>query len=461
MTFNQRETLSINIGQAGVQIGNTTWQLYCLEHGISPDGTRENQNDCLNAGFNSFFEETHQGKFIPRSIFIDTEPTVVDEVRIGANKNLYHPDHLISGKEDAANNFVRGYHSIGCEMIDLVAERIRRMVERTNNLQGFFLCHSYGGGTGSGFSAKLLDQLMEDYPRRAKFQKVVYPAPFISSTVVEPYNSVLTTHSTLDQVDCAFMFDNQALYDITHHKLGIERPTYTHLNRLMSQVISSVTTSLRFNGSLNVDLDDFRTNLVPFPRIHFPIAAYAPITPLTPNTYDSATTNDLTVQVFQSDNLMMKCDLTNGKYIACCMLYRGDVVPKDINGAIATIKQNRNIQFVDWCPTGFKIGINSKSPTFVPCGDLLATVRGVSMLASNTAIKGAFSALNRKFDLMFAKRAFVHWYLGEGMEFDEFNDARCNLAVLEKDYEEVESDTNCCTQNESNEFIDSLLENIV
>ena len=44
-----------------------------------------------------------------------------------------------------------------------------------------------------------------------------------------------------------------------------------------------------------------------------------------------------------------------GKYMACCMLYRGDVVPKDVNAAIANIKTKRTIQFVDWCPTGFKV----------------------------------------------------------------------------------------------------------
>merc|ERR1712130_823531 len=55
---------------------------------------------------------------------------------------------------------------------------------------------------------------------------------------------------------------------------------------------------------------------------------------------------------------MVKCDPRHGKYMACCMLYRGDVVPKDVNAAIATIKTKRSIQFVDWCPTGFKVGIN-------------------------------------------------------------------------------------------------------
>ena len=52
---------------------------------------------------------------------------------------------------------------------------------------------------------------------------------------------------------------------------------------------------------------------------------------------------------------MVKCDPRHGKYMACCLLFRGDVVPKDVNAAIATIKTKRTIQFVDWCPTGFKV----------------------------------------------------------------------------------------------------------
>lgn len=441
MSFNKREALSIHIGQTGVQIGNALWQLYCLEHNIAADGKYEAQGDGGGEdGRNSFFEETQAGKLTPRSIFIDTEPTVIDEVRRGAYKDLFHPDQMFAGREDAANNFVRGYSTIGNEIIEPMAEKIRRLVERTDNMQGFMLCHSYGGGTGSGFSAKLLENLRDDYRKQTTFQTAIYPSPAISSTVVEPYNSVLTTHATLDSVDCSFLFDNQALYDITKQKLCVEAPTYSHLNRLMSQVVSSITTSLRFSGSLNVDLDDFRTNLVPFPRIHFPVASYSPISPDEKQPYEKTSTADITMQAFQPDNLMMKCNLADGKFMACCMLYRGDVVAKDINAAVTAIKANKGIQFVRWSPTGFKIGINSKAPTYVPHGGLMVSARGVSLLASTTAISGAFSVLNRKFDMMFARKAFVHWYLNEGMEMHEFEEARHNLAALEKDYQEIGDD---------------------
>lgn len=56
---------------------------------------------------------------------------------------------------------------------------------------------------------------------------------------------------------------NCSIYDICRKNLGIQSPGYTNLNRLIAQVVSSITASLRFDGSLNVDLNEFQTNLVP------------------------------------------------------------------------------------------------------------------------------------------------------------------------------------------------------
>jgi len=438
-----REVISIHIGQAGVQIGNACWELYCLEHGIQPDGMMpgkiESSGD--DESYDTFFSESGSGKHVPRAIFVDLEPNVVDEVRNGEYRQLFHPEQMITGKQDAANNYARGHYTIGKEIIDVVIERIRKLTDHCGGLQGFLIFHSFGGGTGSGFTSLLMERLSIDYGKKSKLQFSIYPSPQVSTAVVEPYNSILTTHTTLEHSDCAFMVDNEAIYDICRTHLDIPMPSYSNLNRLMAQIVSSITASLRFRGALNVDLTEFQTNLVPYPRIHFPLATYAPVISSAKANHETLSVSQITNACFDVSNQMVKCDPRRGKYMSCCMLYRGDVVPKDVNAAISHIKTKRTIQFVDWCPTGFKIGINYQPPTAVPNGDLAKVDRALCMLSNTTAIGEAWARLDHKFDLMYAKRAFVHWYVGEGMEEGEFSEAREDLAALEKDYEEVGMDS--------------------
>ena len=248
-----------------------------------------------------------------------------------------------------------------------------------------------------------MERLSVDYGKKSKLEFSIYPAPQIATAVVEPYNSILTTHTTLEHSDCAFMVDNEAIYDICRRNLDIERPSYTNLNRLIGQIVSSITASLRFDGALNVDLTEFQvpvnqslsflpfgrcryilqltvwnqnefncscifhfhppfillqTNLVPYPRIHFPLATYAPVISAEKAYHEQLTVAEITNACFEPANQLVKCDPRHGKYMACCLLFRGDVVPKDVNAAIATIKTKRTIQFVDWCPTGFKVFAN-------------------------------------------------------------------------------------------------------
>jgi tubulin alpha len=387
--------------------------------------------------FNTFFSETGAGQHVPRAVFCDLEPTVIDECRTGTYAKLFHPEQLISGKEDAANNFARGHYTVGKEQIDLVLDRIRKLADDCHGLQGFLVFNSVGGGTGSGLGSLLLERLSVDYGKKSKLGFTIYPSPNVSTAVVEPYNAILSTHGLLEHMDVSVIYDNEAIYNIVRTAFNVEKPTYTNLNRMIAQCISSQTVSLRFDGALNTDLNEFQTNLVPYPRIHFLLSSYAPVVGAEKAAHEKMSTTDLTDKLFERANCMAKCDPAHGRYIACCIMYRGDVVPKDVNAAIAKIKSKKTIQFVDWCPTGFKVGINYQPATTVPGGDMCPVPRSAMMISNTSSIGALFSVLDHKFDLMYAKRAFVHWYVGEGMEEGEFSEAREDLAALEKDYEEV------------------------
>ncbi|GMF00671.1 unnamed protein product [[Candida] boidinii] len=415
-----------------------------MEHGITPDGYLQEglkRPKGGEEGFSTFFSETGSGKYVPRALYVDLEPSVVDEVRTGKYKNLFHPEQLITGKEDAANNYARGHYTTGRELLDDVSDRIRKMADQCDGLQGFLFTHSLGGGTGSGLGSLLLEQFSNDYGKKAKLEFAVYPAPQVSTSVVEPYNTVLTTHTTLENADCTFMVDNEAIYDMCRKNLGIARPSFSNLNNLIAQVVSSVTASLRFDGSLNVDLNEFQTNLVPYPRIHFPLVSYSPIVSKSRVTHEANSVNEITAACFEPGNQMVKCDPRQGKYMATCLLYRGDVVNRDVQNAVATIKSKKTVQLVDWCPTGFKIGICYQKPTQLPDSELADVNRAVCMLSNTTAIADAWQKIDRKFDLMYKKRAFVHWYVSEGMEEGEFAEAREDLAALERDYIELGADS--------------------
>jgi hypothetical protein len=179
------ECISIHLGQAGIQTGNQCWELYCLEHGIMPDGTltttdsvKANMSD---DSFNTFFSETTNGRHVPRAVYVDLEPTVCDEVRTGAYKQLYHPEQIINGKEDAANNYARGHYTIGKEIVDVVLDRIRKLADSCTGLQGFLVFHATGGGTGSGLGSLLLERLSVDYGRKSKLSFAVSPSPAVST----------------------------------------------------------------------------------------------------------------------------------------------------------------------------------------------------------------------------------------------------------------------------------------
>jgi len=130
----------------------------------------------------------------------------------------------------------RGHYTIGKEQIDTVMDKVRRLADNCSGLQGFFVFHSFGGGTGSGFGALILERLSTDYGKKSKLEFSVYPAPTLANSVVEPYNSVLTTHTTLEHSDCSFMvrlsFFQAHIY--SPYDRSITKPSTTSAKRTLA-----------------------------------------------------------------------------------------------------------------------------------------------------------------------------------------------------------------------------------
>merc|ERR1712097_86254 len=236
----------------------------------------------------------------------------------------------------------------------------------------------------------LITKVREEYPDRIMETFSVFPSPKVSDTVVEPYNATLSVHQLVENADEVQVIDNEALYDICFRTLKLTTPTYGDLNHLVSAAISGVTCCLRFPGQLNSDLRKLATNLVPFPRLHFFMIGFAPLTSRGSQQYRALTVPELTQQMFDAKNMMC----------AIC-----DIPPKGLKMAVCFV-------------------------------------------GNTTAIQEMFKRVAEQFTGMFRRKAFLHWYTGEGMDEMEFTEAESNMNDLVSEYQQYQD----ATAEEEGEF---------
>merc|ERR1712165_633577 len=273
-----REIVHIQGGQCGNQIGAKFWEVISDEHGIDPTGCYHGDSDLQLERINVYYNEATGGRYVPRAVLMDLEPGTMDSVRAGPFGQLFRPDNFVFGQTGAGNNWAKGHYTEGAELIDSVLGVVRKEAEGCDCLQGFQVTHSLGGGTGSGMGTLLISKIREEYPDRQMVTYSVMPSPKVSDTVVEPYNATLSVHQLVENADDVMCIDNEALYDICFRTLKLTTPTYGDLNHLVSAALSGVTCCLRFPGQLNSDLRKLAVNLVPFPRLHFFMMGFAPLT---------------------------------------------------------------------------------------------------------------------------------------------------------------------------------------
>lgn len=277
-----REIITLQVGQCGNQIGGEFWKQLCLEHGITPDGTlRDPPNGVpLDDRKDVFFYQSDDDHYIPRALLIDLEPRVVNKLaNHGPYQTLFNPENLFVAQDGggAGNNWASGFRQ-GEEHHEVVLDMMDRESDNSDSLEGFVLCHSIAGGTGSGMGSYLLERLNDHYPKKLVQTYSVFPSwADQSDVVVQPYNSLLSMKRLILNADAVVVLDNTALNRIAVDRLRIENPSVDHLNSLVATIMAASTTTLRYPGYMNNDWIGLLASLIPTPRCHFLMTGYTPL----------------------------------------------------------------------------------------------------------------------------------------------------------------------------------------
>ncbi|KAH0821314.1 hypothetical protein GEV33_001477 [Tenebrio molitor] len=406
------------------------WELISDEHGVDPTGRFNGNTDLQLERINVYFNEATGGRYVPRAVLVDLEAGTMDTVRSGPFGRLFAPDNFVFGREGAGNNWAKGHYTEGAELADTILDITRKEAEGCDCLQGFQIVHSLGGGTGSGLGCLLLGKIREEYPDRIISTFSIIPSPKVSDTVVEPYNTVMSIHHLVENTDETYIIDNEALHDICYRTLKLSSPSLADLNHLISAAMSGITACIRFPGQLNADLRKILVNMVPFPRLHFFMPGFAPLVSRSNKPYQAVTVPELVHQIFDAKNMMCACDPRRGKYLTAASIFRGRMSTKEVDEQMYNIQDKNSSYFIEWIPNNLKSAICDIPP------------RGLKICATfignTTAIQELFKRVGEQFSAMFRRKAFLHWYTGEGMEELEFTEAESNMNDLISEYQQYQ-----------------------
>lgn len=403
------------------------------------------QNDA-NDRKDVFFYQADDNHYIPRAVLIDLEPRVINTVMSSPYSKLYNPENIYLHKDGggAGNNWAVG-HSKG----DLLGEEIFEIIEReadgSDSLEGFVLCHSIAGGTGSGMGSNMLEKLTDRFPKKLIQTYSVFPNLDIDSSdvVVGPYNALLTLKRLTLNADCVVVLDNTALNRIATERLHLETPSFTQINSLVSTIMSASTATLRYPSYMNNDLIGLIAPLIPTPRLHFLMTGFTPLTmdpteggPPNANQIRKTTVLDVMRRLLQPSNMMVSTSMHDKSaghcYISILNIIQGEVDPTQVHKSLQRIRERKLAQFVPWGPAGIQVALSRKSP-------YVHTSHRVSglMLANHTSIRNLFERTLKQYDKFRKRGAFLDQFKKEDIfsdSLEEFDSSRAVVQELSDEY---------------------------
>jgi len=428
-----KEVITINVGGAGVRLGDTVLQQYMAEHGLDNSGQ---EGDGANVdGCGAFFKQGGDGRWKPRLLAIDTSRADLDDVSQGACKDIYTPDFLVGLYNEGAENFARGHYTIGKSAMPDGMDRLRRLLDDCNDCQGFVFQHSISGGTGSGLAALILQHIQDNYRKKNRFGFEIFGGGKCAQrTNIQVYNELLTTGNYLAdyaKLEVSVPFDNSKVGEIMKKKFSI-KPSFSQVNCYMSKIISSFTAPLRF--STDTYMDSIVVDTVLHPNLHFLTSSLAPVT----NGQDTAP-KSLAAYAVDPENMAINCpsfSKVDDKYTQAVFRWRGDVSEADARAAVLGLVDDGSVSVSDWLPAtqAIRTSIHGKQAA-IPGDKLFGEPDlAVAMIGNNPAMRSVLDQMGQAYDKLYSQRAFVHHFVHEGMEEGEMSEAREAVGHVEKDY---------------------------
>ena len=170
--------------------------------------------------------------------------------------------------------------------------------------------------------------------------------------------------------------------------------------------------------------------MIPFPRLHFFMVGFAPLTSRGSQQYRSLTVPELTQQMFDAKNMMAAADPRHGRYLTCSAMFRGRMSTKEVDEQMLNVQNKNSSYFVEWIPNNMKCSICDIPPKGLKMS--------VGFLGNSTCMQEVMKRVAEQFTAMFRRKAFLHWYTGEGMDEMEFTEAESNMNDLVSEYQQYQ-----------------------
>lgn len=328
------------------------------------------------------------------------------------NMNRYKQSDLFKGLSDTQfiydkgrpGNWCAGHYTEGSEIISNIEDEVRKLVETCNKFQGFQLFHSVGGCTGGGLGTLIVEKLKDlYYNTNIHTFSSVYRAG-IDDRITEPYNAVLSLNSLIQYSDSTSIISNEIISKFLNFKT--KKSVFEEMNNHIAKSCFYSFLPIYRNELINGSIKKYSCYMIPFHRLHF----------LDISLYESYEINPL--NIFDENNSISS--RSGGKLFSAIESIK---VPN-----LKEFKSNTshllNKIFLSWAPKQLQYS------------KIISGEGQVSCLTSNsTGCTSLFKRVNNEFESLFKRKAFIHWYTGEGMDSMEFECAQGNFLDMIEEYD--------------------------